>query len=69
MHKRILRLPTVLDRTGLSRSTVYQRAAEGNFPKAVSLGARAVGWVEAEVDEWIARQIEQSREFQDAKTA
>ena len=69
MHKRILRLPTVLDRTGLSRSTVYQRVAEGRFPKSVSLGARAVGWVEAEVDEWIARQIEQSREFRDAQTA
>ena len=69
MHKRILRLPTVLDRTGLSRSTVYQRVAEGRFPKSVSLGARAVGWVEAEVDEWVARQIEQSRGFQDAKTA
>jgi prophage regulatory protein len=69
MHKRILRLPTVLDRTGLSRSTVYQRVAEGRFPKSVSLGARAVGWVEAEVDEWIARQIERSREFRDAQTA
>jgi prophage regulatory protein len=69
MHKRILRLPTVLDRTGLSRSTVYQRVAEGKFPKSVSLGARAVGWIEAEVDEWIACQIEQSREFQDAKIA
>ena len=69
MHKRILRLPTVLDRTGLSRSTVYQRVAEGRFPKSVSLGARAVGWVEAEVDEWIARQIEQSRELRDAQTA
>lgn len=69
MHKRILRLPTVLDRTGLSRSTVYQRVAEGNFPKSVSLGARAVGWIEAEVDDWIAHQIEQSRVLQDAKTA
>ena len=69
MHKRILRLPAVLDRTGLSRSTVYQRVAEGRFPKSVSLGARAVGWVEAEVDEWIARQIKQSRELRDAQTA
>jgi prophage regulatory protein len=69
MHKKILRLPTVLDRTGLSRSTVYQRAAEGKFPKSVSLGARAVGWIEAEVDEWIARQIEHSREIQGAKLA
>ena len=46
MPRKILRLPTVLDRTGLSRSTVYQRVTEGRFPRPVSLGARAVGWIE-----------------------
>jgi prophage regulatory protein len=64
---RILRLPNVLDRTGLSRSTVYQRVSEGRFPKPVSLGARAVGWIETEVEEWIARQIEVRREIRDQK--
>lgn len=63
MPRKILRLPSVLDRTGLSRSTVYQRVSEGKFPRPVSLGARAVGWVETEVEEWIARQIEVSREI------
>ncbi len=63
MPRKILRLPNVLDRTGLSRSTVYQRVMEGRFPRPVSLGARAVGWIETEVDEWIARQIEASREI------
>jgi len=58
---RILRLPNVLDRTGLSRSTVYQRVSEGRFPKPVSLGARAVGWVESDIEEWISRQVEKSR--------
>lgn len=58
---RILRLPNVLDRTGLSRSTVYQRVSEGRFPKPVSLGARAVGWVESDIEEWIGKQIEGSR--------
>jgi len=58
---RILRLPNVLDRTGLSRSTVYQRVSEGRFPKPVSLGARAVGWVETDIEEWICRQIGSSR--------
>ena len=62
MSRKILRLPIVLDRTGLSRSTVYQRVTEGKFPQPVSLGARAVGWIETEVEEWIARQIEASRE-------
>ena len=64
MPRRILRLPNVLDRTGLSRSTVYLRVTEGRFPKPVSLGARAVGWIETEVEEWIARQIEGSRAMQ-----
>jgi prophage regulatory protein len=63
MPRKILRLPSVLDRTGLSRSTVYLRVTEGRFPRPVSLGARAVGWIETEVEEWISRQIEVSREI------
>lgn len=69
MYKKILRLPTVLDRTGLSRTTIYQRQADGQFPKSVALGARSVGWIEAEVEEWITRQIEQSRDARLAKSA
>ena len=58
---RFLRLPEVQERTGLSRSTIYVRLAEGRFPRPVSLGARAVGWVEAEVDGWIRERIAESR--------
>jgi prophage regulatory protein len=54
----ILRLPVVKARTGLSRSTIYFRAAQGTFPKPVSLGGRAVGWLEAEIQDWLARCIE-----------
>jgi len=57
----ILRLPVVKARTGLSRSTIYLRVSAGSFPRPVSLGARAVGWLEAEVEGWISRRIEQSR--------
>ncbi len=57
----ILRLPAVKARTGLSRSTIYLRISEDRFPKPVSLGERAVGWVEAEIDDWINYQIEHSR--------
>jgi prophage regulatory protein len=57
----ILRLPTVKARTGLSRSTIYLRISEGNFPKPVALGGRAVGWVEAEINDWLREQIEASR--------
>ena len=57
----ILRLPTVKARTGLSRSTIYLRISEGRFPKPVSLGGRAVGWVEAEITDWLNQQIKASR--------
>ena len=58
---RFLRLPEVLARTGLSRSTIYVRLDQGRFPRPVSLGARAVGWIESEVDEWIRERIDKSR--------
>jgi prophage regulatory protein len=64
MTNMILRLPAVKTRTGLSRSTIYLRVAEGRFPKPISLGARAVGWVDAEVEAWLAGQIELSRRTQ-----
>jgi prophage regulatory protein len=61
MHT-ILRLPEVKRSTGLSRSTIYLRIAEGTFPKSVSLGGRAVGWLEAEIQQWLQQRIEASRE-------
>jgi prophage regulatory protein len=60
MHT-MLRLPAVKRSTGLSRSTIYLRIAQGAFPKPVSLGGRAVGWLESEIQEWLQRQIEASR--------
>jgi prophage regulatory protein len=64
MSSMILRLPAVKTRTGLSRSTIYLRVAEGKFPKPISLGARAVGWLDAEIEQWLAGRIEQSRTLQ-----
>ncbi len=60
MHN-ILRLPAVKTRTGLSRSTIYLRISEDSFPRPISLGGRAVGWIESEIDEWLEQQIEASR--------
>jgi prophage regulatory protein len=57
----ILRLPSVQKRTGLSRSTIYLRISEGNFPKPISLGGRAVGWIEEEINEWLNQRIKASR--------
>lgn len=61
MASAILKLPTVKTRTGLSRSTIYKRIAEGDFPEPISLGPRAVGWLEAEVDQWIDARVKASR--------
>ena len=58
---RFLRLPEVQARTGLSRSTIYVRLEEGRFPRPVSLGARAVGWIETELEAWMRERITKSR--------
>ncbi len=61
MTHTVLRLPAVKARIGLSRSTIYLRVSHGAFPAPVSLGGRAVGWLDAEVDAWLTAQIEKSR--------
>ena len=58
----IIRRRVVEARTGLSRSTIYLRISEGKFPKPISLGTRAVGWIEAEISEWLTSRIEISRQ-------
>jgi prophage regulatory protein len=57
----IIRLPSVKSKTGWSRSSIYSLMAQGKFPAPVSLGSRAVGWVESEIDQWIASRIAASR--------
>ncbi len=58
----ILRRKQVEARTGLSRSTIYARMAEGSFPRPIELGGgRAVGWIESEINEWVRSRIDQSR--------
>lgn len=65
----ILRLPSVKSKTGLSRSSIYLGMQRGDFPKTVTLGDRAVGWVEDEIESWIAHRIEQSRPAEENSTA
>ncbi|MEZ0123032.1 MAG: helix-turn-helix transcriptional regulator [Candidatus Reddybacter sp.] len=57
----VLRLPEVKKRTGLSRSSIYLRITNNEFPASISLGGRAVGWLEQDIDEWIVTRIEESR--------
>jgi prophage regulatory protein len=53
----IIRLPAVLTRTGLSRSSVYAAISKNAFPAPLPLGARSVGWLEADVDAWLESRL------------
>ena len=64
MTSTILRLPAIKAHTGLFHRTLHLRFAARRFPEPVALGCRAVGWVEAEVDGWLTRQIMARREVQ-----
>lgn len=50
---RILRKEEVADRTGLSKTTIWRLERDGDFPPRRRLGSNSVGWVEAEIDEWL----------------
>ncbi|HEX2813613.1 MAG TPA: AlpA family phage regulatory protein [Sphingopyxis sp.] len=52
--ERIIRLKTVLARTGLSRSTLYRKIAEGTFPAQLKISIHGTGWHESAVNRWIA---------------
>lgn len=54
---RIIRLRTVLARTGLSRSTIYRKIAEGTFPAQIKISANGAGWHESEIDRWVANPL------------
>jgi prophage regulatory protein len=54
---RIIRLKTVLNRSGLSRSTVYRKINEGTFPPQVKVSVNGVGWKESELNRWIANPV------------
>jgi prophage regulatory protein len=55
MHQpdRIIRLSTVLVRTGLSRSTIYRKIAEGTFPTQIKISIHGAGWRESDINRWI----------------
>ena len=59
----ILRLKQVCALTGLKRSSLYNRIAEGAFPKQFSLGGHAVGFLASEVEAWIT-QVAASRNLE-----
>ncbi|MDA0385963.1 MULTISPECIES: AlpA family transcriptional regulator [Vibrio harveyi group] len=50
---RFLKLKDVMDKTALSRSAIYRKMGNGLFPQSISLGDRAVAWIESEIEEWM----------------
>ncbi len=60
-YVQLLRLPQVCQVTGLRRSMIYQLEAEQRFPRRIKIGVRAVGWIEGEIQQWVAQRIERSR--------
>lgn len=57
----LLRLPVVLQRTGLGRSSLYEAVSDGTFPAPVAIGARSVGWPSDAVQVWIDSRPQASR--------
>ena len=51
---RIIRMKTVLARTGLSRSTIYRKIAEGTFPPRIKISINGAGWRESDINRWVA---------------
>jgi len=61
MSYKILRLPALKERVSLSRSTIYLRISKNEFPAPISLGDRAVGWLEEDIENWLAEKVKASR--------
>lgn len=56
-NRRVLRLPEVLLRTGRRRTSLLQAVQRGDFPRPIHIGQRAIGFIETEVEQWIAARI------------
>lgn len=57
----LIRRPEVLQRCGISNTTLHRLIHADDFPAPIQLGPRAVAWVESEINEWIKQRIEASR--------
>ena len=57
MAHKMLRLPSVIELTGLSRSSIYLRMKNKVFPQSISLGDRAIAWLESDIEQWIEEKV------------
>ena len=53
-RRRVLRRPEVEERVGLARSTLYKLIGLGQFPEPIRLSVNSVGWLEEDVENWLA---------------
>jgi len=67
MTKKILRLTSVIERTGCSRSTIYSMISIGKFPNSIKIGSRSVGWLESEINDWIEQCALKSKKNREVK--
>ncbi len=58
---RIIRLPEVVHKTGIPRSSIYKMMSEDRFPHNIKLGPRMAGWIESEIEEWLEEKVMFSR--------
>jgi len=61
MSKKFIRLPEVKNKTGLSRSSIYLRMSNSEFPQSISLGGRAIAWLETDINQWLDECITASK--------
>ncbi len=66
MARTVLRRREVEARVGLKKSDLYARMAAGEFPRPIPLGARAVGWLEDEIDAWVTARVAERERRQGA---
>jgi len=62
VSKTIWRLPEVMGRTGLPRSTIYHKMSQNEFPQSINLGVRSVGWIADEVEQFLTDCVNRSRQ-------
>jgi prophage regulatory protein len=55
----IIRLPQAIQKTGLSRSTIYSLISRGEFPQKIQLSTRSIGFLESEINDWVTSKVSQ----------
>ncbi len=55
---KFMRLPEVKEKTGLSKSAIYKKIKEGEFPVSVPIGSRTVAWLESDINDWLEWRVQ-----------